>query len=192
MTGWKAILPRCLVILACVSWPSPSWPLGFTDKYDREIRQAVKRWWPDLPLWRLWKAQLYQESRLDPRAVSPAGARGLAQFMPATWRDVTRTLGVVASPHDDIAIEAGAYYMAKLRGNWRRDRTVLEKNELAQASYNAGLGNILKAQHRCADARLWMEIQTCLALVTGKQNARETKNYVARIARWWRHMELAP
>lgn len=30
-------------------------------------------------------AQLHQESRWDPNAVSPAGAVGLAQFMPATW-----------------------------------------------------------------------------------------------------------
>ncbi|MCU0266512.1 MAG: lytic transglycosylase domain-containing protein [Actinomycetia bacterium] len=31
-------------------------------------------------------AQLAQESGWDPRAVSPKGARGIAQFMPATWK----------------------------------------------------------------------------------------------------------
>jgi cell wall-associated NlpC family hydrolase len=33
----------------------------------------------------LLAAQLYQESAFDPKAVSPAGAEGIAQFMPGTW-----------------------------------------------------------------------------------------------------------
>lgn len=171
-------------------WPSPCWPHGFTDKYDREIQRSVKRWWPDLPFWKLWKAQLYQESRLDPKAVSPVGARGLAQFMGPTWRDVSKEMGFAGSPHDDVAIEAGAFYMAKLRRSWKAERTGLERNQLAQASYNAGLGNVLKAQRFCGDARLWVTVQECMHLVTGEKNAHETKTYVTRIHRWWREMEL--
>lgn len=151
----------------------------------------MKRWWPDLPVWLLWKAQLHQESRLDPAAVSPAGARGLAQFMPGTWRDVSLSLGIVGSPHDDIAIEAGAYYMARLRHIWTAERTSLERNALAQASYNAGAGHIIKAQKLCGNARLWHTVSTCLHRVTGEKNAAETRTYVARIAAWWRQMELS-
>ncbi len=143
-------------------------------------------------MWKLWKAQLYQESRLDPAAVSPAGARGLAQFMPATWADVARKLDLKGSPHDEIAIDAGAYYMAKLRAAWRRDRSPQERNQLAQASYNPGMGNILKAQAYCGGARDWRAVRTCLPLVTGAGHAQETITYVARIERWWRKMELAP
>lgn len=138
----------------------------------------------------LWKAQLYQESRLDPNAVSPVGARGLAQFMPGTWADVSRQLGVAGSPHDAMAIEAGAYYMAQLRRTWRRDRAALDRNDLAAASYNAGTGNILKAQALCGDARMWGAVQECLALVTGARNAHETRTYVMRIRHWWKLMEM--
>lgn len=152
----------------------------------------MKRWWPDLPYWKLWKAQLFQESRLDPAAVSPAGARGLAQFMPATWAEVAGAIGLPGSPHDDHAIEAGAYYMAKLRRVWRAERTALQRNELAQASYNAGAGHILKAQRLCGNARLWAEVRACLPRVTGERNARETRVYVERIAMWWRRMEAMP
>ena len=191
MTAWK-VLFSCFAILACVFWPSPSWPHGFTDKYDREIQQAVKRWWPDVPAWKLWKAQLYQESRLDPAAVSPAGARGLAQFMPGTWNDVVRDLRITGSPHSDLAIDAGAYYMAKLRRIWTWDRSSHQRHELAQASYNAGAGHILKAQRFCGGARLWPGVAPCLHLVTGANNAAETRTYVERIARWWRQMEMEP
>ena len=35
-------------------------------------------------------AQLAQESRWNPDATSPAGAQGIAQFMPATWATTAR------------------------------------------------------------------------------------------------------
>lgn len=153
--------------------------------YDSRIRAAVARYWPDFPDPLSWKAQLYQESRLDPAAVSPVGAAGLAQFMPATWAEVTRELRLGrASPHAEIAIEAGAYYMAKLRRGWTGDRPATERHRLAQASYNAGLGSILAAQARCGGARLWDAMAPCLPAVTGAQHARETTGYVASIARW--------
>ncbi len=165
--------------------------MQFTDKFDRHIEQSVKRWWADYPFWKAWKAQLYQESRLDPSAVSPVGARGLAQFMPGTWDDVTKHLGAAGtSPHADFAIDAGAYYMARLRYTWRARRAADEQQPLAQASYNAGTGNILKAQKLCGDARSWPGIAACLRLVTGEKNAHETLTYVERIAHWRKLMEL--
>lgn len=152
----------------------------------------MKRWWPDVPHWKLWKAQLYQESLLDPGAVSPAGARGLAQFMPQTWAEIASELGLDGGPHHEHAIEAGAYYMAKLRQIWRAERTALERHELAQASYNAGAGSILKAQRYCGNARAWSAISACLPRVTGARNASETRTYVERISIWWRKMEVMP
>lgn len=138
----------------------------------------------------MWKAQLYQESLLEVGAVSPVGAAGIAQFMPGTWRDVTRQLGWGAvSPHiADYAIEAGAYYMANLRRNWSVPRPEIERHRLAQASYNAGFGNIAKAQARCGGARDWIDISPCLSLVTGR-HAAETLGYVARIEKWWVMLE---
>ena len=128
---------------------------------------------------------------MDAGAVSLAGARGLAQFMPATWVDIARELRIAGTPHDQVAIDAGAYYMSKLRRTWRRDRTALERNAMAQASYNAGVGNILKAQELCGGARLWPAVRECLRLATGHANAAETITYVARIEKWWRQMELS-
>lgn len=114
--------------------------------------------------------------------------------MPGTWGDLARQLSFdphTRSPHDaDFAIDAGAYYMARLRQTWRRDRTGAERNPLAQASYNAGTGNILKAQARCNDARMWPEIAPCLEAVTGPKFSHETRSYVERIAKWRLMMEF--
>ena len=73
-----------------------------------------------------------QESRFDPRAVSPVGAQGVAQFMPYTARE--RGL---SDPFEPVyAIPASADYLADLRdmlGNWG----------LAAAGYNAGPGRVV-------------------------------------------------
>ncbi|GGG30859.1 hypothetical protein GCM10010964_18470 [Caldovatus sediminis] len=186
-------LAVCLLIGLLVGCAAAQAGPPFADRYDPTIRRAVERYWPDYPDWLAWKAQLYQESRLDPRAVSPAGAAGLAQFMPGTWREVARELRLPpgASPHQDIAIEAGAYYMAKLRRAWSAPRPQGERHTLAQASYNAGLGSILRAQSLCAGGRDWPAIAPCLPRVTGERNARETATYVARIAHWRRLLAAA-
>jgi soluble lytic murein transglycosylase-like protein len=78
-------------------------------------------------------AQLWQESRFRPNAVSPVGAKGIAQFMPAT----ARRFGL-KDPFDvQASIEAQAKYM----------RFLLNKfgdYALALAGYNAGEGNVQK------------------------------------------------
>lgn len=82
----------------------------------------------------LLEAVVWQESRWRADAVSPAGARGLAQLMPGTARD----LGV--NPDDPFAnLEGGARY---LREQLDRFDGNLEK---ALAAYNAGPGRVIRA-----------------------------------------------
>ncbi len=82
----------------------------------------------------LIEAMVWQESRWRADAVSPVGARGLAQLMPATARE----LGV--DPRDPFAnLEGGARY---LRAQLDRFDGDLEK---ALAAYNAGPGRVLRA-----------------------------------------------
>lgn len=82
----------------------------------------------------LIEALVWQESRWNAAAVSPKGARGLAQLMPATARE----LGV--DPADPNAnLEGGARY---LRAQLDRFDGDLEK---ALAAYNAGPGRVERA-----------------------------------------------
>jgi soluble lytic murein transglycosylase-like protein len=82
----------------------------------------------------LIEALVWQESRWRPGAVSPVGARGLAQLMPGTARE----LGVDSS--DPFAnLEGGARY---LRAQMDRFGGDVEK---ALAAYNAGPGRVIKS-----------------------------------------------
>ena len=165
--------------------------------YDHIIKNAVADNLPGFD-WRLLKAQLYQESRLNPAARSPAGARGIAQFMPGTWNDMKKELRLPddAQPEQpNLAIPAAAYYMRKLWDGWTAEREQADRYFLALTSYNAGMGNLLKAQKKASKAAGWQvndykPLIPFLELVTGKDNARETVGYVQRIYKYYGELVL--
>lgn len=158
----------------------------FPSQYDAQIESAVKLYWIDYPDWLSWKAQLYQESKLDPNAESSVGAQGLAQIMPKTWIDISRALGygTISRKLAGPAILGGAYYMAGLRRSWRSPRPMDDRQRIAEASFNAGSWSLLKAQKLCNDAVLWADISPCLIQVTGPAFSNQTITYVRMIAKW--------
>ncbi len=70
---------------------------------------------------------IWKESRFDPNAVSPAGAEGIAQFMPGT----AKMRGLADSFDIEQAIPASAAYLGELK-------TGFGNLGLAAAAYNAG------------------------------------------------------
>jgi hypothetical protein len=97
-------------------------------RYAPLIVRAAQRWSVSA---QLLAAQLYAESGFNPFARSPAGAEGIAQFMPGT----AAALGL-ADPFDpDAAINAQAHLMRDLLGRFG-------SVPLALAAYNAGPGAV--------------------------------------------------
>jgi Transglycosylase SLT domain/D-alanyl-D-alanine carboxypeptidase len=102
---------------------------GFVPAQYREpLLRSASRWNVSPGL---LAAQLMAESGFNPTAVSPAGALGIAQFMPAT----AHSYGL-RDPFDPVAsIDAQAHLMSDLL---RRFHSV----PLALAAYNAGAGAV--------------------------------------------------
>ncbi len=164
---------------------------GVTSAYDLEIRAAARRYLPRPykahPC--LLKSQFYVESRLDPKAVSPAGAMGVAQIMPGTLQEVRRRDRIPGSAFSArTSIRAGAAYMARQLRVWWAPRPAECRIELAWASYNAGAGNIIEAQRKSGGRRCWDGIGPHLYKVTGRHSA-ETLGYVSRIWAAWRRLK---
>jgi soluble lytic murein transglycosylase-like protein len=103
-------------------------PAFVPARFAAPLARAAQRWNVSAAL---LGAQLYVESNFNPFARSPAGASGIAQFMPAT----ARRLGLRDPLNADAAIDAQAHLMRDLL---RRFASV----PLALAAYNAGAGAV--------------------------------------------------
>jgi soluble lytic murein transglycosylase-like protein len=155
--------------------------------YDVQIRKWNGVYNPSIP-WTWAKAQLIAESRLNTNATSPVGAMGLGQFMPDTWSQMTKELklGNVSAYASSYNLQAHAYYMRQLRAQFKRERPEWDRHSLALASYNAGLGNILKAQQKGGNSLLYAPMAKALPQVTG-HHSKETTDYVQRI---WEYVDI--
>jgi soluble lytic murein transglycosylase-like protein len=103
-------------------------PSFVPERFAGAISRAAQRWNVSAAL---ISAQIYAESNFNPFARSPAGAQGIAQFMPGTARAYGLT-----NPFDaERAIDAQAHLMRDLL---RRFASV----PLALAAYNAGPGPV--------------------------------------------------
>jgi soluble lytic murein transglycosylase-like protein len=92
------------------------------------LARAAQRWNVSATL---LAAQIYEESTFNPFARSPAGALGIAQFMPGT----ARAMGLDDPFDPEQAIDAQAHLMRDLL---RQFGSV----PLALAAYNAGPGAV--------------------------------------------------
>lgn len=118
------------------------------DRYDSLIRYYAGEIFPEID-WRLIKAQMWQESRMDRWALSPAGCMGLMQISEPLARERLagpkigeRFAGFnrIWCPEDNI--EIGVAY---LKNQWDRFPEIPSPEEklcFALASYNCGRGYV--------------------------------------------------
>ncbi|MCP3921163.1 MAG: transglycosylase SLT domain-containing protein [Desulfobacterales bacterium] len=178
-----------VVSLPSISYASnPYKKYNKVKKYDKYFRKYTKRFFGPGFNWRHFKAQAIAESRLKKRAKSHVGAKGVMQIMPATFEEIksqNRFLRGKRSYSPRWNIAAGIFYNRKLWKSWKAKRPFQDRLDFMFGSYNAGLGNIIKAQKIAAlfifiDENLWSSIVRTLPKVTGK-HSKETIGYVKRI-----------
>jgi soluble lytic murein transglycosylase-like protein len=108
---------------------------GDIATYDDLINQASERYRIDSSL---VKAVIKAESNFNHRAVSPVGARGLMQLMPAT----AASLQVKDSFHPETNIDGGVRYLRYLMNLFNGNLP------LVLAAYNAGENAVMRHNNR--------------------------------------------
>jgi soluble lytic murein transglycosylase-like protein len=123
----ERLRPTSEVVISTANEPVPGYRGSYRGAYLSLAKGLAARY--DIPE-DLFLRLVQQESGWNPNAVSPKGATGLAQLMPAT----ARALGVdINDPEQNL--EGGARYLRAMYdkfGSWR----------LALAAYNAGPGAV--------------------------------------------------
>jgi len=141
-------------------------PLAFQDQFLTQGKAT------DIPP-NLLMALSRQESAFNDSAVSPVGARGLMQLMPATARETARRHQIRYSGVGDLTdasrnILIGSRYYREMLNKFNNNRI------LATAAYNAGPGRVI-SWRRNSGGQLpfdaWIEAIPF----------RETRNYVQNV-----------
>lgn len=109
MLGLLLLLPRII--------GEVTYPLAYEDLI---VRYSTER---ELDPY-LVAAVIYSESRYRPTAVSPVGARGLMQIMPATAQGIARKMGDTDFRTNDLfnpetSINFGTFHLQGLAGRYR-------------------------------------------------------------------------
>jgi len=100
--------------------------------------------------WCMISAQIYQESRFDPKAQAPDGGMGLMQLMPLTARRYK--CSDPFNPNDNV--KAGTAYMNRLRDIFEEPVKPFDRLCFALASYNGGYGHVYDARKLAASIGL--------------------------------------
>lgn len=151
----------------------PAWTLLYPAAFSDHVWRAAWREGID-PL--LLLAVMRQESRFRHDAVSPVGALGLIQVMPATGSRVAAMLGAVEFHPEELLrpetnIRLGAYYLGQLM------RRFPGQFPLAIASYNGGPHNVGR----------WLQLKRDRPMEEFVEEIGfgETKDYVKKVTTWY-------
>lgn len=127
--------------------------------------------------WALIHAIIRQESRFDEGAISPAGARGLMQLMPATAKETARQNGwrhttamLTSNPQHNINL--GSKYIGKLVRRFNNNYA------MAAAGYNAGPNRVARwAQENGNPTSPQIDLIDWIEMIP----IYETRNYAHRV-----------
>ena len=166
-----------LTVVAAVKDP-PVRDSSWTNKYDTYFRKYAKHYFGPHIDWRWFKAQAIAESNLKPNRTSSAGAKGIMQILPATFKEIRRQnphLVSINEPRWNIA--AGIYYDRLMYRKWDKNIPMEERLAFAFGSYNAGYGGVRRAYKKASKKHDQVDEWSQVA----PYSPAETRKYVKRI-----------
>ncbi|MDY7230624.1 transglycosylase SLT domain-containing protein [Hyalangium rubrum] len=156
----------------------PVWEIAYPNAYRELIEKHTKDAGvePDL-----LQALMREESALDPKALSWAGAMGLTQLMPATAKATAAQLKIKRFSVDslyqpDVNIRLGAHHLGELVKRFNGN------TPFAVGSYNAGAGavNRWRSDRKGVPLDAWVE----------EVPIAETRGYIKRVLRSYNTYQL--
>ena len=146
--------------------------------YDVLVKKYAEQYGFD---WRMIVAQMFQESRFNPRAKSWAGASGLLQIMPRTAKE----LGIKDITKPENGIKAGLKYLDWLRDRFEPELSVQDRMWFVLASFNAGAGHVKDARRLARQLGLnpnrWFDnVEKAMLLLSKRKYARKAKHGFVR------------
>ncbi len=151
---------------------------GALSPYDHLAKTYAAQYGFD---WRLIVAQMYQESRFNPKARSWAGALGLMQVLPKT----AKSLGFNEVKTPKHGVEAGVKYLNWVRERFDPDLPVDVRIWFALAGYNAGPGHVHDAQRLARKLgmnpnRWFGHVEEAIKLLAKRKYARQARHGYCR------------
>jgi membrane-bound lytic murein transglycosylase F len=130
--------------------------------------------------WRLLAAMGYQESRWDPKAVSPTGVRGLMQLT----TDTATHLNVANREDPAQSIEGGSRYFRQTLDALPPEIPEPDRSWMALAAYNMGMGHLIDIRKLTrqlgGDPNSWLDVRKNLPLLTQQRWFSKTEYGYAR------------
>lgn len=179
--NWAELSVQATIVAKLWDHLEERFPLAWTSYYQKYLAGKSVRQSYAMAITR-------QESAWNPSAVSPAGARGLMQVMPATASQTTKRIGMtdyrnsnqLLDPETNIAI--GTAYLEYVYQKFGANRI------FSSAAYNAGPSRVVTWQNKSAgrlDAIAFVETIPF----------KETRNYVKSVLSYdvfYRHFMKQP
>jgi tetratricopeptide (TPR) repeat protein len=152
--------------------------LGFPNRYWEELAEATAGY-AYAP--RMFHGLVREESSFDKDIVSFAGARGLSQVMPGTWREVIGWMGIRTTDAQmfdaTINLRVGGRYLQSVY------QSMSSNPFLAMASYNGGPGRISGWVTAWGNPPIDEYVE--------RIPVRETRDYVKKVSTSWQVMRYA-